>query len=132
MLTKVKGTLPLGIMLALYSMLLHTYYAHFNASIIHASLLAVESESEPPYTACIVRITTDQLVKVSSSQHFVFAVPVSQFIRAQSVWQNFYYECTHHLKPYLLDQMLLPISRCSRIVTAPPDVLKQIVAALEY
>ena len=34
--------------------------------------------------------------------------------------------------PYLLDQMLLSISRRSKIEAAPPDVLKEIVAALEY
>jgi len=34
--------------------------------------------------------------------------------------------------PYLLDQMLLSISRRSRIVAAPLDVLNEIVAALEY
>ena len=34
--------------------------------------------------------------------------------------------------PYLLDQTLLLISRCSRIVAAPPDVLNEIVAALDY
>jgi len=33
---------------------------------------------------------------------------------------------------YLLDQMLLSISLHSRIVTAPLDVLNEIVAALEY
>ena len=32
----------------------------------------------------------------------------------------------------LLDQTPLLISRCSRIVAAPPDVLSEIVAALEY
>ena len=33
---------------------------------------------------------------------------------------------------YLLDQTLLSISRHSQIVAAPPDVLNEIVAALEY
>ena len=34
--------------------------------------------------------------------------------------------------PYLLDQTPLSISRRSRIVAAPPDVLNEIVAALKY
>ena len=34
--------------------------------------------------------------------------------------------------PYLLDQTPLSISRCSRIVAGHPDVLNEIVAALEY
>ena len=34
--------------------------------------------------------------------------------------------------PYLLDQTLLSISCCSRIVATPPDVLNEIVATLEY
>ena len=34
--------------------------------------------------------------------------------------------------PYLLAQTLLSISRHSRIVAVPPDVLNEIVAALEY
>ena len=34
--------------------------------------------------------------------------------------------------PYSLDQMLLSISRLSRIVAAPSDVLNEIDAALEY
>ena len=34
--------------------------------------------------------------------------------------------------PYSLDQTLLLISRHSRIVTTPSDVLNEIVAALEY
>ena len=33
---------------------------------------------------------------------------------------------------YLFDQMLLSISRHSQIVAAPPDVLSEIVTALEY
>ena len=44
--------------------------------------------------------------------------------------------CNHHYMlsaqlPYSLDQTPLSISRRSRIVAAPPDVLKEIVAALE-
>ena len=34
--------------------------------------------------------------------------------------------------PYLLNQTLLSISRRSRIVAAHPEVLNEIVAALEY
>ena len=34
--------------------------------------------------------------------------------------------------PYLLDQTPLSISRRSRIVAAPPDVLNEIFATLEY
>ena len=37
-----------------------------------------------------------------------------------------------HLLLYLLDQTPLSISHRSRIVAAPPDVLNEIVAALEY
>ena len=33
--------------------------------------------------------------------------------------------------PYLLSQMLLPISQCSRIVATPPDVLNK-VATLKH
>ena len=35
-------------------------------------------------------------------------------------------------KPYLLDQTPLSISRRSRIVAAPPDMLNEIVATHEY
>ena len=36
------------------------------------------------------------------------------------------------LIPYLLDQTPFSISHRSRIIAAPPDVLNEIVAALEY
>ena len=41
-------------------------------------------------------------------------------------------ETMYTIVPYLLDQTPLSISRRSRIVAAPPDVLSEIVAALEY
>ena len=44
----------------------------------------------------------------------------------------FYLALKQNNLPYLLDQTPLSISRRSRIVAAPPDVLNEIVAALEY
>ena len=43
-----------------------------------------------------------------------------------------YKYCVYRMQvPYSLDQMLLLISRHSRIVAAPPEVLNKMVAALE-
>ena len=46
--------------------------------------------------------------------------------------RNFWLLIANWEVPYLLDQTPLSISRRSWIVTAPPDVLNEIVTALEY